>query len=328
MSDAPSSAVRAEHQALTKGAGVCDLGARTLIELTGRDRASLLHSLCTNDIQSLAPGAICEAFLTTPQGRTAAYLYVYCHPESLVLDTSAGQATNIVGSLERYIVREDVQVHDRSHTWGTILVSGQEAKTCLRRALQVENVPSQMSQLEAEFAGCPVQIRRVPFAGPASFFIQCQADLVVALCEVLKASGATGCSQAAWEIARIEAGTPIYGIDLSTDNLPQEIHRNEQAISFTKGCYLGQETVARLDALGHVNRVLRGLKFHTEKVPPPGAKIEDHGKMIAQVTSAAWSFRLGAPLALAYVRHGRDHVGQILHSSHGEAEVVDLPLSS
>jgi folate-binding protein YgfZ len=326
MSDAPSSAVRAEYQALTQGAGVCDLGARTLIELAGRDRGALLHSLCTNDIQSLAPGATCEAFLTTPQGRTAAYVYVYCQPDSLVLDTSDGQAASIVSGLERYIIREDVQVHDRSSTWGTILLSGQEAKTCLKRAIQVDNVPSRMSHLEAEFAGCPVQVRRVPFTGPASFFIHCEADLVVALCEVLKASGATGCSQAAWEIARIEAGTPIYGIDLSTDNFPQEVDRNKQAISFTKGCYLGQETVARLDALGHVNRILRGLKFHTERIPPAGAKMEDHGKVIAQITSAVWSFRLGAPLALAYVRHGRDHIGQILHSSHGEAEVVSFPL--
>ncbi|MFV1967183.1 MAG: folate-binding protein YgfZ [Pirellulaceae bacterium] len=326
MSDAPSSEVQSEYRALFKGAGVCDFGSRTLIEITGRDRAALLHSLCTNDIKALAPGAACEAFLTNAQGRTTGYVYVYCQEDSLILDTAPGQAPSILGSLERYIIREDVQLHDRSQSWSELLLSGREAKTCLQRTLQVDRAPSLMSHLEAAFAGQPVQVRRVPFAGAASFFLTCSADLVIALREVLKASGATDCSGAALEIARVEAGSPLYGVDLSEQNLPQEVDRNEQAISFTKGCYLGQETVARLNALGHVNRVLRGLQFHTETIPPAGAEIHDHGKVIAQITSAAWSVRLGTPLALAYVRHGHEQAGQILHSTHGEAEVVSLPL--
>src|SRR5262249_33064178 len=107
---------------------------------------------------------------------------------------------------------------------------------------------------------------------------------------------------------------------------PQELGRDALAISFTKGCYLGQETVARIDALGHVNQTLRGLRFHGQTVPTPGTVLTVADKTVAHVTSAAFSPRLNAPLALGYVRHGQTAPGTQLRSSLGEATVVEFPL--
>jgi folate-binding protein YgfZ len=134
------------------------------------------------------------------------------------------------------------------------------------------------------------------------------------------------CSREALEMIRVEQGYPWYGIDISEENLPQEVDRNAQAISFTKGCYLGQEPVARIDALGHVNKVLGGVTFTGEELPTAGRELWADGKVVGQVTSAGWSPRLARPLALAYLRRGFQAAGVRLTSNLGEATVVALPL--
>ena len=134
------------------------------------------------------------------------------------------------------------------------------------------------------------------------------------------------CGGTTLEIARVEAGSPLFGVDIASTNLPQEVGRDERAISFKKGCYLGQETVARLDALGRVNWRLAGLKLTGPDVPPVGTEIEGDGKIVARVTSAVWSLRLGALLVLAYVRRGQERAGNTFETPFGPAEVVALPL--
>ena len=128
------------------------------------------------------------------------------------------------------------------------------------------------------------------------------------------------------ESARLEAGVPLFGHDITADNLPQEVARDARAISFTKGCYLGQETVARIDALGHVNRLLVGLKFAGQAAPPTGTVLLAGQQDVGHVTSAAWSPRLAAPLALAYVRRSHAKKGSTLSSAAGAAEVIELPV--
>ena len=326
MSTIPFDSVRSQYEALTRSAGVFDMGRRTQIELTGRDRVSFLHGLCTNDIKRLMPGGGCEAFLTNSHGKTVGYAYVFRRAESLVLETSPGQATTILRGLDRFIIREDVQLHDRSDTWGELLLSGRDAERCLHRSLHVELPAPLFSHVETQWQGQSLTVARVPFAGPSGFFITCPAGQTGLVRSLLEQSGAAPCTHAAVEIVRIEAGSPVYGVDVTDKNLPQEVDRNDVAVSFTKGCYLGQETIARLKAMGHVNRIFRGLKFPGEHIPSIGLEIEADGKVVAAVTSAAWSFRLAAPFALAHVRRGCDEPGRKLSTSFGEAEVMALPL--
>jgi folate-binding protein YgfZ len=126
----------------------------------------------------------------------------------------------------------------------------------------------------------------------------------------------------------VEAGFPLFGHDIGEDNLPQEVGRDAQAISFKKGCYLGQETVARIDALGHVNRLLCGVKFTADTVPAGGTTLVAAGKEVGHVTSAVWSPRLKSALALAFVRRLHATAGTRLESEAGAAEVVTLPVAS
>jgi folate-binding protein YgfZ len=129
--------------------------------------------------------------------------------------------------------------------------------------------------------------------------------------------------------ARIEAGMPISGVETSDKTLPQELDRIEQTINFRKGCYLGQETVARLDALGHVNRTLVGVQFASAdraNVPPTATELTVDGAAVGQITSAVWSPKFGATVALAYVRTGSNKPGTKLDSAFGAAQVVPLPM--
>jgi hypothetical protein len=142
------------------------------------------------------------------------------------------------------------------------------------------------------------------------------------------ALGATPCGEAAFHTLRIEAGVPLFGVDFDEQNFPQEVGRDREAISFTKGCYLGQETVARIDALGHVNNRLIGVHFFGSQVPEPGMELLHEGKKVGQITSAAFSRRLYGPLALAMVRREANSPGTRLESSIGKCEVVSLPVDS
>src|SRR5262249_53366715 len=146
-----------------------------------------------------------------------------------------------------------------------------------------------LSHCAVTIAVVPVVVRSVEYAGSASCFVQAPAAEISTVTKTLADAGALECMPAAIESARLEAGFPLFGQDITEDNLPQEVGRDAQAISFTKGCYLGQETVARIDALGHVNRRLVGLKFSGTEIPQIGAAIIAGDQQVGRVTSAAWS---------------------------------------
>jgi folate-binding protein YgfZ len=313
-------------QALREGIGYCDLSGRSQIELMGKDRAKVLHGLCTNDIKRLAPGDGCEAFLTNIQGKTSGYVNVFCQEASLIVDTSPGLAAEIIPALDRYIIREDVKLVDRTNEWGEVLVSGSQTVGLLESHFMGSIPVGRIGIATGTIGDIQLQLRRLPYTSPECFLICCELSQVATLMAWLQRSDGVECSDAAIDVARIEMGVPIYGRDVTVDNLPQEIARDRLAISFTKGCYLGQETVARIDALGHVNRRLVGLKFTGESVPPPGTTIVVDTKQVARLTSSCFSPRLNAPLALAFVRRGSDKQGTVIRSELGDAEVIDLPL--
>jgi folate-binding protein YgfZ len=294
-----------QYEALAAGAGFVELGQRTQIEALGCDRATFLNNLCTNDIRKLAPGQACEAFFTNVQGKVLAHVHVWARPESLVIETVAGLGEKLLAHLDRYLIREQVELLDRSQQWTVFLLGGAQAAGALH------------------YVGPQVEITR-----PALYLLSCPLDQADNVRKALHAAGATPCESAALEMARIEAGFPWYGQDISEENLAPEVGRDKQAISYVKGCYLGQETIARIDALGHVNRLLTGVAFQGGDVPPRGAELFSGDKAVGQVTSAAFSPKLQAPLALAYVRRGHHEPGQRLTSTQGPAIVVKVPLGS
>jgi folate-binding protein YgfZ len=315
-----------EYRALTGAAGLVNLGHRTQIELSGPDRATFLHNFSTNEIRKLAAGSGCEAFLTNVQGKTLAHGFVFATGETLVFETVSGQAEKILKHLDHYLVSERVELADRSQKWSELLLAGPSARQMLAGISNVPPPQAQLSHMSATLAGRPVSLRMADLTGPEGFLISSSADELAQVSAALEEAGATSCGDAAFSAARVEWGFPFFGAEISDNNLPQEVGRDALAISFTKGCYLGQETIARIDALGHVNKTLVGIRFTGSAVPPVGSELFAGDKVVGQVTSSAFSPRLSCPLALGYARRGSNAPQTRLTSAVGEAEVVALPV--
>jgi folate-binding protein YgfZ len=246
--------------------------------------------------------------------------------DALLILTTPGQAATLIGHLQRYIVSEDVALRDLSDERGLLLVAGARAADVLKACCGQWPPGELLALADVRIADRPAMLVRVELTQPASYLLLMALVDVSTVDAALVQSGASRVSRPAVEIARLEAGVPLFGQDITSDNLPQEIGRDRQAISFTKGCYLGQETVARIDALGHVNRQLAGLRFEGEVVPPAGEILVFEGKEVGQVTSAAWSPKLNAGLAMALVRRQQAKAGTRLTSATGEAVVITLPV--
>ena len=310
----------AEYRALTQNWGWVDVSDRTRIEITGTDRTAFLNGFCTNDIQRLQPGGGCETFITNVKGRTIGHVFVFCGMRTLLVEGDAGQSAALLAHLERYLIREDAELHDRSETWAEWFVGGREAREGLERVLATTMPVPMLEHDSCTFQSHTVHVRRVPLAAEGYLVVLPRGE-AGPLASRLAAAGAASCSADALEILRVEAGMPRYGVDITDQNLPQEVNRDALAISFTKGCYLGQETVARLDALGHVNRLLVPVRWQGREVPTSGDQLAVGGQRVGQVTSAVWSPRNGAPLGLAYVRPPHHEAGTVLESAKGPATV-------
>lgn len=318
----------ADYRALTTAVGMSELAGRSRIELRGADRARFLHSFCTNDVQRLSPGLGCEAFLTNHQGKIVGHVFIFCDADALVLDAVAGQSAALIAHLDRFVISDDVTFHDLTDATGELLVAGPGAPDIVNQVFGGQTPVNLWDHVHSTVEGQSVRITRADFLLPANFFVTCARDGIAAVQEMLKQAGAAVCEVAAVEAVRLESGTPLFGRDITEENLPQEIRRDAQAISFTKGCYLGQETVARIDAMGHVNRLLAGVRFIEPgaSVPPAGTELRSGDKVVGRVTSSTWSPRLEQPLAMALLRRTTASAGSKLESSTGPVEVVTLPL--
>lgn len=315
-----------QYEAITSGAGVVSLADWTLVELTGDDRAAFFHSFCTNEIRKLTAGSGCEAFITSVQGKVLAHVLVLCLADSLLLVAPPDLGEKIVSHLDRYLINEQVELHDRTLTKRVLMCVGPKSEDLLMRRLDGPVPRERLASVVADFEGHAAIITRVDLAGPLGFLVIGTVADVDAWSSTLQEAGAMLCGEEAWQTARIEAGTPLYGVDISAENLPQEIGRDELAISFVKGCYLGQETVARIDAMGHVNKQLVGLRSSDSEVPPPGTELTADGRVVGKVSSSAFSPRLKAALALAQVRSQHAQPGSRLDSCVGPLQVISLPV--
>jgi len=322
-----SAELRAHYTALTEGVGVSPLSGRTLLEVRGADRTQFLNGFCTNNIKALAPGHGCEAFITSPQGKTLGHVLVFCEPDRFWLDTSPGQAATLIAHFDKFVISEDVQFVDRTANTGLLLVAGKRAGEVLGQLTGQEPPSEMLATAHGKMGEFDLRLTRVPYVADGHFVWLAPRDVVPALDQLVQA-GAALCTILTVEAARIATGFPLFGHDITDDNLPQEVGRDAQAISFTKGCYLGQETVARIDALGHVNKKLVGLKFGSAETPLPNTPLMAGDKEVGRVTSAEWSPALNAPLALGYVRTLHARPGTKLASPIGSAVVVELPVES
>jgi len=284
---------------------------RTNLRLTGPDRVSFLQNFCTNDIAKLQPGEGCEAFICNAQGKTLAFASIFISAEFVEIETVGNQAKGLIAHLDRYLIREDVEFNDVSSEHSTALLFGDQGAAVLADCGVSQPPTTMYSHVEAIIAEKAARISRVDFVAGDAWLITTLAADFDNMMTALKDAGATRADVDTYDRCRIQHGYPEFGSDVSDENLPQEVDRDATAISFTKGCYLGQETVARIDAMGHVNRKIRRIQLTTsdtaasdetsDTIAAP-LDVEIDGKRVIQVTSIAPTVNDDGYHLLGYVR--------------------------
>jgi tRNA-modifying protein YgfZ len=303
-----------DFQKLATHAGLFDRSDRCRLEIRGPDRGKFLHNLTTNEIKRLAAGRGCESFVTNLRGKTVGYVTVLVDIDRILVRTDPGALRGLLPHIEKYGVFDDVTIDDKTATTFELHLAGATAGSLLERAGARLPEEGDYSHVVTELGGMPVRVvRESPTALPGWTVIG-EKTAAHTVTEALRLhgreAGLVEADRETFDVMRIEAGTPVFGKDITENNLPQEIGRDSRAISYVKGCYLGQETVARLDALGHVNQVLKGLLFEEDApVPRPGTELEADGKRVGAITSAAFSPVRNAPVALAMVRTSHAQAG-------------------
>ncbi len=296
------------------GAVLFDLSHRGKLEVAGNDAVKFLHNLSSNDVKGLAPDTGCEAFFCTATAKVIAHALLYrCPPEGkrekLALDVAPGLSAKVMKHLDRHLISEDVEFADRTRDLVQFHLAGPAAPALLGRLFGSEVALSPLQQQHASLGGADWVVRRHDPLGLPGFDVLGPLDRAEELWLRLREE-ARPAGRQAYEVLRIEAGTPLYGADVDETTFAPEVARTRQAISYGKGCYLGQEPIVMARDRGQVNRALLGLKLPDGPVPA-GALLFRDGKEVGRVTSSVLSPRLGA-IALAYVRRGSQAAGTVL----------------
>lgn len=306
------------YLALRQHAAWMDASARTRIRVTGEDRARLLHAMTTNQVQELKPGEGCYAFFLNAQGRILADVNVLCFDDHLLLDSEPELRAKIYEHLDRYIIADDAVLEDQTEQTAVLAVEGPDAESVLRR---LDSPVPQAEGSHVHWNGRTVA--RQSTTGSVGYVIFLAPAEKQTLIDALAAAGVPQASPEDARQVRIENGHPRYGEEITERYLAQETAQM-RAVSFTKGCYLGQEIVERVRSRGQVHRLLRRLELETATVPPAGSRMKVDGADAAEIASAVFSPALNKTVALAYVRSPHAEPGTHLVLD-GTPALVSLP---
>ncbi|PQO38564.1 YgfZ/GcvT domain-containing protein [Blastopirellula marina] len=289
----------------------------TWIEITGPSHLRFVQGLCSNDVVALEVGQGCEAFIPTVQGKILAHGYLWKSSDRIEFMGLGNQAPDLMAHLQKYALIEDVEVTDQGDHSKAILVWGEGLIVCLQTLLGGEAVMGSLTQGNVAWEGHSLRLS-FPTALNVDA-VEIRGEQAEAFAAQLSQRGAAEVGVDAFDQARIAHRFPCHGIDITAEHLAQEANRDDQAISFKKGCYLGQETIARIDALGHVNKKLVAVQLPCEvsHLPQP---ITVEGKEIGQITSAANLD--GKFVGLAMIRRSHNAPGTRIESELGTIEVI------
>ncbi|CAA9519617.1 MAG: tRNA-modifying protein YgfZ [uncultured Solirubrobacteraceae bacterium] len=315
---AVTDSIASEYATLTEACGLVDRSERGKLALTGAGAAEFLNGQVTNDVLTIEPGTGAYAAFLTNKGKMLGDLRILNTGEELLLDTERVALQALFDMIRRYKVGYDVELHKRTVQSGLFSLIGPDA----RSIAGAEGLPTEEhAHRFATVGGRPVRL----IATDAGVDVLCDAEDADTVAGALFEAGAVAVDEAAADLVRVERGRPRYGVDLDETTIPQEAGLNERAVSFTKGCYVGQETVARLFYKGKPNRHLRGLVLSAPV--PSGEELRVGEKVVGKVGTAVVSPARG-PLALALVRREAP-VGSTVHVGDGgvSATVVELPFA-
>jgi tRNA-modifying protein YgfZ len=307
-----------EHVAIAEGAGLVDRSERGKLALTGADAKEFLAGQVTNDVVGLRAGEGCYAALLTPKGRMLGDLRVLDTGDELLLDMDRGALQAIFDVIRRATIGFAVEMHKRTLQRGLLSLAGPRAREIAGAA----DLPAtEHAHRVATIGGAEVRV----IATDVGVDVLTLAEDTETVRDALLAAGAEPVSEATLDVLRVETGRPRWGAELDETVIPQEAGLNDRAVSFTKGCYVGQETVARLHWKGKPNRHLRGLRLSAPV--PAGAALFLGEREVGRLTSVADSPAHG-PIGLALVRREAG-VGEVLRVEDGDvtATVAELPFS-
>ncbi len=298
------------YHSLREDVGLVDRSTRGLIEMSGSDRAAFLQGLLTNDIERIAAHEGCYALYLTPQGRMIADLDILNVGDRLLLDVDGGLTKKLVDRFDALVFAEDVRVADLHDSWTSYGIYGPGAARLLSAVAGAPISELTLYQSRAITVGdATALVARIDAIGIAGYHVLGAQGNVAAIHAAVSEAGAAAVDPAAVEAVRVESGRPLFGADMDTEAIPLEAGIEDRAISFDKGCYVGQEVIVRIlhRGQGRVARRLVGLTLsgNTEAdsagAPRPGTTLWNGENAVGRVTSAVSSPTLGVPIALGYV---------------------------
>ena len=284
------------YSALRESAAWLDVSARGKIRVLGEDRQGFLHAISTQAIEDLPPGQGVYAYFLNVQGRIQTDAYLWVFPSHVLIETEPETAQGLVRHLEKYIIMDDVVLEDTTAALAALALEGpgaEEIATRLFRDPPLEN------HAHREVDG--VTILRASLTGEPGFRFLTEAGRAKALAEKLAKAGAVEAAAADFRTVRVENQVPRFGEDFFDTTIPHETQRLD-AVSFTKGCYLGQEIVERVRSRGQVNRLLAGVEVETDTAPPGGSVILFKDREAGRLTSPVFSPRLGRVAGFGLLR--------------------------
>jgi folate-binding protein YgfZ len=313
-----------------KSVALIDKNYGCYLSFTGPDRVRYLNAILTNNIKDLAPGHGNVSLLLNPQGRILAELETYALPEGLFCVSYAMIREHLIETLDKYIIMDDVTLTDDTQRFGTLALDGPAAARIVSELTGVDlHSLAELARQDTRAGAIPCTIiRRSPgkFAG-AEFLVERihLEALWQALQEKTKAAAGGPIGYSALSALRLEQGIPWFSYDFGEKQIPHEAALENSHISYTKGCYTGQEIVERVRSRGQVNRRRVGLRFTGGAVPTPGDILTSDGKEAGFLTRAAFAPALSSAIGMGYVRKDNNSPGNALEWQGGTATVTNFP---
>ncbi len=311
--------LRGEYRAAREGVALFDRSALGKISVTGRDRLAFLQGMLTNDVKGLQPGQGAPAAFLDAHGKVTVLLAVYAAADRVLIELPASLTEKTLQTIDRYLISEKAYFESVDDAFAILSVQGPAGRGLLEGLAGVALELAPYAHAEVTIGGVPARVINRPEGPEPGFHCWVDAEHGPAARSALESAGAVPAGAETLEVLRIEAGQPWYPNDVDDSVILPET-RLDALVSYTKGCYIGQETVARVKYRGHVNRALSGLVIEGGRVPGQGAHITADGKEIGRVTSAVRSLALDRPIALGYVRREHFEPGTVVTVVDGAGE--------
>lgn len=307
-----------------RGAGLFKFPKRGLIEVSGGEAVQFLNGMLTNDIAKLPENSWMLAAFPNVQGRLLAFVRVLRSGDRFLFDTEAATGEKVFNNLFRFTFAGDFKVRDLSEEMSLLSIQGKQAAEILES--KVQSPKSKAEVLETELNGEKVFVIRATHTAEDGFDLFASSNVIQDLSQEFENAGAMKISDETREVLRVEAGIPLYGVDMDETTVVLETGIDE-AVSFTKGCYVGQEVIIRIHHRGHVAKKLAGLIFDEPADIAPNSELKSkEGKNAGRATSVAFSPTLNKQIALAYVRYDfLQPETELLVNETARAKVAPLP---